>query len=188
MSHRRLVQLLALTVSLAFLALLGYTAPARPATIRLAAVRSGPSMAPLAIAAADGAVAKMAADAQFIDAVDGCVGDCPPPPAPGSDGEPDPEPRGTGDASAAIARWFGDRYDSAYRVADCESTLNPAAVSAGGGNWGLFQINTTHEATFEEVTGHPWADVLDADVNAQFARWLYDQSGGWGPWACRWAA
>src|SRR5688572_21772243 len=25
-------------------------------------------------------------------------------------------------------------------------------------------------------------------AHAQFARWVYDESGGWGPWACRRAA
>lgn len=102
---------------------------------------------------------------------------------------PRPVPTGPDDVLAAIGRHFdGDLYGQAVRVASCESTLHPDSVSAGGGNWGLFQINTTHEAAFKDVTGHPWTDVLDANLNAEFARWLYDQSGGWGPWACRWAA
>jgi hypothetical protein len=70
------------------------------------------------------------------------------------------------------------------RLAHCESTLNPGAVSPGGGNWGLFQINTVHRSSFEAVTGRPWSAVLEADANAQFARWLFDQQG-WAPWACR---
>jgi hypothetical protein len=86
---------------------------------------------------------------------------------------------------------FGSAGHSAINVASCESTggngLNPSAVSRGGGNWGLFQINTVHQGQFETVTGHPWSEVLDAGLNTQFAKWLYDQSG-WGPWACRWAA
>lgn len=101
---------------------------------------------------------------------------------------PAPAPVPSGDALEAIAAHFADLYDSAVGVARCESTLNPAAVSAGGGNWGLFQINRVHRDSFEAVTGRPWSDVLNADANAQFARWLYDSSGGWGPWACKWAA
>lgn len=96
-------------------------------------------------------------------------------------------PVGSGDATSAIANWFGDLYDSAVGVARCESGLNPGAISPGGGNWGLFQINTTHRADFEQYTGHPWADVLNADLNAMYARKLYN-GNGWGPWACRWAA
>ena len=64
---------------------------------------------------------------------------------------------------------------------------DPNAVSSGGGNWGLFQINTVHRDEFESVTGHPWSDVLDPYLNSNYAKWLYDQSG-WQPWACRWAA
>jgi len=80
---------------------------------------------------------------------------------------------------------FGPATDAAVRVARCESNLNPAAVSPGGGNHGLFQINNVHAATFEAVTGAPWASGrYDAGKNAQFARWLYDSSG-WGPWTCK---
>ena len=70
------------------------------------------------------------------------------------------------------------------RIADCESSLNPGAMSAGGGNHGLFQINNVHAGSFAAVTGQSWDARYDAYANAQFARYLYDQSGGWGPWAC----
>lgn len=109
----------------------------------------------------------------------------PPDPAP----EAAPAPTGSGSVSDAIATYFGDGlYDQAWRVSGCESGHNPDAVSPGGGNYGLFQINTAHKKSFPAVTGHPWSDVLDPYLNAEFARWLYDQSGGWGPWSCRWAA
>jgi hypothetical protein len=91
-------------------------------------------------------------------------------------------------AQDAITQNFGGAADQAMGVAQCESGLDPNAVSRGGGNWGLFQINTVHRNSFEEVTGQPWSNVLDPYANAQFASWLYNQSGGWGPWACRWAA
>ena len=87
----------------------------------------------------------------------------------------------------AITQAFGPVADQAMGVAQCESNLDPNAVSRGGGNWGLFQINTVHQSDFESVTGHPWSDVLDPYANAQYAKHLYDQSG-WQPWACRWAA
>ena len=89
----------------------------------------------------------------------------------------------------AIRISFGPIADQAMRVANCESSLNPGAVSRGGGNWGLFQINTVHSGSFQGVTGRPfYNDSLDPYANAQFAAWLYNNSGGWGPWACRWAA
>src|SRR5262245_47341995 len=101
--------------------------------------------------------------------------------APGDAGVSSPED--------AIRTSFGPIADQAMRVANCESGLNPGAVSRGGGNWGLFQINTVHAGTFQSVTGRSfYDDALDPYANAQFAAWLYNNSGGWGPWTCRWAA
>ena len=91
-------------------------------------------------------------------------------------------------AQDAINIAFGPIADQATRVAQCESGLNPAAVSGGGGNWGLFQINRVHAGQFQSVTGQPWSAVSDPYANAQYAAWLYNNSGGWRPWACRWAA
>lgn len=91
-------------------------------------------------------------------------------------------------AQDAINQAFGPIADQATRVAQCESGLDPSAVSPGGGNYGLFQINTVHAGQFPSVTGQPWSDVLDPYANARYAVWLYNASGGWGPWACRWAA
>jgi len=90
-------------------------------------------------------------------------------------------------AQDAITRAFGPTSDQAMRVAQCESNLDPSAVSSGGGNWGLFQINTVHRDSFQSVTGHSWSDVLDPYLNSQFAAWLYQQQG-WSPWGCSWAA
>jgi len=91
-------------------------------------------------------------------------------------------------AQDAINIAFGPLAPQATRVAQCESSLDPAAVSPGGGNWGLFQINRVHAGEFQAVTGVPWSAVTDPYANARYAAWLYNQSGGWGPWACRWAA
>jgi Lysozyme like domain len=92
-------------------------------------------------------------------------------------------PAPSGSALEAIAAWFPDVYDQAVHVASCESSLNPGAMSAGGGNHGLFQINNVHAGSFAAVTGQSWDARYNAHYNAQFARYLYDQSG-WGPWAC----
>lgn len=73
------------------------------------------------------------------------------------------------------------------RVANCESSLDPSAVSSGGGNYGLFQINSVHRDEFQAVTGQPWSNVLDPYANTAYAKYLYDTQG-WSPWACRWAA
>ena len=78
---------------------------------------------------------------------------------------------------------FGPDGDAAVSVADCESSLNPNAVSSGGGNHGLFQINNVHADDFASVTGRPWSDRYDARANTVFAKWMFDRSG-WGPWAC----
>lgn len=164
--------------------------PVTPSTV--------PAPPPSGISALDAALARVADEARWVAAA-------PPPAAPSSgtveaslvdepspmatvDASPSAEPAGSGDALGAIAAHFGDVYDSAVRVADCESSLDPGAVSPGGGNWGLFQINTVHRADFEAFTGRPWSAVLEADANAAYARKLYDGHGGWGPWECRWAA
>ncbi len=79
---------------------------------------------------------------------------------------------------------FGDAGPAAESVATCESGLNHLAVSPGGGNHGLFQINNVHRGSFEAVTGQPWSEVYNPYWNSVFAKWLYDQQG-WGPWACQ---
>jgi hypothetical protein len=107
----------------------------------------------------------------------------PPPPsttAPHSDG-----------IHPAIAAHFGTGQLGleAQRVAECESQLNPSAVSATNDH-GLFQINRpTWDKPdawdgWQQTTGTPWSMVYDADTNARFARALYDRSG-WSPWTCQ---
>lgn len=107
-----------------------------------------------------------------------------PEPAPAAEAPaPAVSPSGGGSAEDAIAAYFGDVYDKAVRVARCESGLDPGAVSPGGGNWGLFQINTVHRGMVESM-GYSWDQILDPYVNADVARHIYDSSG-WGPWGCR---
>lgn len=83
-----------------------------------------------------------------------------------------------------IAQIFGPKSGEATAVATCESGLDPAAVSPGGGNHGLFQINNVHRGNFEQVTGQPWSAVYHPMYNTEYAKWLYDQQG-WRPWTCQ---
>lgn len=88
-----------------------------------------------------------------------------------------------GSVQEIIARYFGSQTQKALSVVRCESRFDPNAMSPGGGNHGLFQINNVHSGNFQAVTGVPWSGRYDAEANTRFAKWLYDQSG-WGPWAC----
>jgi len=85
-----------------------------------------------------------------------------------------------------IREVFGPHAESAIRVARCESGLNPAAISKGGGNWGLFQINTAHRSRVARM-GFQWEDLLDPAVNSIVAKAIFDEQG-WRPWGCRRAA
>lgn len=79
--------------------------------------------------------------------------------------------------------------DQAVRVAQCESGLNPRAVSPTNDH-GVFQINApSWQRRFPQVTGQAWnPNVYHAEANARFARWLVNETGGWSHWACRSAA
>jgi len=85
-------------------------------------------------------------------------------------------------SKAAIQEYFPDQYDKALSVATCESNLDPHAVSPGGGNWGLFQINTIHADLVSQL-GYQWSEMTNAFLNARVARMIYDQSG-WSAWSC----
>jgi hypothetical protein len=91
-----------------------------------------------------------------------------------------------GSVEAIIADVFGPNARAAIGVARCESHLNPGAISRGGGNWGLFQINRAHRARVEAM-GYRWEDLLDARVNSLVAKSIFDEQG-WRPWGCRAAA
>lgn len=85
---------------------------------------------------------------------------------------------------AYIDQVFGAKAGEATSVAYCESRLDPNARSAGGGNHGLFQINTVHRGQFEQVTGQSWTQIYHPYFNTMYAKWLYDQQG-WEPWTCQ---
>jgi hypothetical protein len=94
------------------------------------------------------------------------------------------EPRNQG--WFAVSAHFGDNdrlLADARAIADCESEFYPGAVSPTNDH-GVFQIHRpVHERQFERVTGQPWSQVYDAQTNALYARWLWEQSG-WQPWTC----
>lgn len=87
-----------------------------------------------------------------------------------------------GSLEEIIVRHFGSAAPAAIRIAECESSLNPGAVSATDDH-GLFQINIVHRGQFEAVTGAPWSSVYDPELNTAYARHLYAQQG-WSPWSC----
>lgn len=88
-------------------------------------------------------------------------------------------PAGTTDT---ITNIFGSIAPEAIAIAHCESGYNPRATSPTN-DYGLFQINTVHQAEFTRVTGQPWSQVFDVYWNTVYAKHLYDASG-WRPWAC----
>lgn len=75
---------------------------------------------------------------------------------------------------------FAEHSDDAVAVARCESGLDPAAVSPGGGNHGLFQINNVHRRRWESF-GWSWGDRYDPILNTAYAKMLFDEQG-WRPW------
>lgn len=124
-----------------------------------------------------------AAEAAYAAAVDEALAARAAAPAPAAPA-PAPAPSyAAGSVEDIITRYFGASASKAIAVARCESSLNPNAVSAGGGNHGLFQINNVHSGTWQSVTGAPWSARYDAELNTKFAHWLWSQQG-WGPWAC----
>jgi hypothetical protein len=91
-----------------------------------------------------------------------------------------PAPAATGSPEAIVREVFGPLgvADQAVAVATCESGLDPAAVSPGGEYRGLFQLGG-HLAGTVDAYGGNWFDPL---TNAQVARDLYVQNGGWSSW------
>ena len=74
------------------------------------------------------------------------------------------------------------QQDQAVRVANCESTLRHDAISPGGGNWGLFQINSVHRPRVEAM-GYTWDQMLMPYENARVAASIWAEQG-WRPWSC----
>lgn len=112
-------------------------------------------------------------------------------PAPVSDpGTPADAPVPTYDVGSIeqdILDVFGPAGPRALRVARCESNFDPGAVNRKNPSVrGIFQIHVSWSEKWELVIGEPYESTwMDAGKNIRFAKWLYDQSGGWGPWACK---
>lgn len=88
----------------------------------------------------------------------------------------------------AVRQEWGDRlYDCAARVVQRESGWNPNAMSPGGGNIGLFQINKTHATWIRNELGYQWTELSDPVKNARVAKVLSSKAhsyygDGWQPW------
>ena len=68
-----------------------------------------------------------------------------------------------------------------------ESNYIADAISPDGKNIGLFQINAVHTAWIKANYGYAFADLTDADKNAEVARGLSDSAlsyygDRWQPW------
>lgn len=101
-----------------------------------------------------------------------------PAPAP----EPAPVAAPSGSLDEIINRYFGSEASRAKAIANCESKMNPNAVSPTNDH-GLFQINGIHRASFERVTGASWSQIYNPELNTQFAHWMWSNQG-WSPWTC----
>ena len=72
--------------------------------------------------------------------------------------------------------------EEALRVAFCESSLSPGAISPDGRNYGLMQVNIIHHAR----VGGDVSRLLNAAVNVAVAYQIYAAAGyTWQPWSCK---
>lgn len=88
---------------------------------------------------------------------------------------------------AAVQQRWGSLTSCANRIVQRESRWVPTAVSPGGGNIGLFQINKYHAGWISRELGYSWNDLKNASANAHAAKVLYDKAArqygdGWQPW------
>jgi soluble lytic murein transglycosylase-like protein len=72
---------------------------------------------------------------------------------------------------------FKAHWRTAYCIARYESTWNPRAISPGGGNYGLFQINVVHRGWAD------WSRILDPYYNARIAYRLSHGGRNWSAWS-----
>ena len=86
----------------------------------------------------------------------------------------------------AVRTVFPERlWDWATRIAWCESTMNPAAVSWDGSSYGLMQLHAPTWAAFMADYGFDfWSEWMIAERNVQMALIVYERSGP-GAWSCR---
>ncbi len=103
----------------------------------------------------------------------------------------DPAPTSPGNAGSygqdqiiqiiyAAADRYGQPREDMLRVARCESVLDPNAVNASGGSYGLFQFIPSTWAT----TPYAGDDIFDAYASANAAGWMWQQ-GRRNEWVCQ---
>ena len=103
----------------------------------------------------------------------------------------DPAPTAPGNAGSysqdqiiqiiyAAADRYGQPRADMLRVARCESVLDPNAVNASGGSYGLFQFIPSTWAT----TPYAGDNIFDAYASANAAGWMWQQ-GRRNEWVCQ---
>lgn len=90
-------------------------------------------------------------------------------------------------ARQAVQTRWGKHFACADRVIQRESRWQPTAVSPGGGNIGLFQLNAYHKTWIRNELGYTWEQLKDPAKNAHAAKVLSDKAhkqygDGWQPW------
>lgn len=91
-------------------------------------------------------------------------------------------------ATAAVSSSFAPaQRDCALRIVKRESNYQADALSPDWLNIGLFQINHVHAPWIDKTYGYAFADLFDANKNAQVARGLSDAAlsyygDRWQPW------
>ena len=88
---------------------------------------------------------------------------------------------------AAVKQYFGSQTTCANRIVQRESRWVPTAVSAGGGNIGLFQINKVHAGWISRELGYSYSSLTDPYRTAHTAKVIYNKAqaaygDGWQPW------
>jgi hypothetical protein len=86
----------------------------------------------------------------------------------------------TGDYADLFIKYFGDEYQTAERISNCESGFDQTAVSSNGMYWGLMQIDWQFWSNRLQVDPQ---SLLTAEGNISVAKQIRDLSG-WSQWSC----
>ena len=73
--------------------------------------------------------------------------------------------------------------DTALRVAQCESNLDPTAVNPSGLHGGLFQHAISAWDSRATAAGWAGASIFDPEANTAVSAWLVEVDGWW-HWSC----
>ncbi|WP_116996651.1 LysM peptidoglycan-binding domain-containing protein [Desertimonas flava] len=79
--------------------------------------------------------------------------------------------------------WPDDQEERALQIAWRESNYRPDVTSRTGCCHGVFQIHEQHLSWLADYGITSVSQLFDARTNIQAAYYLYQRSGGWGPWA-----